>query len=178
MTLAEFEIHQEKEHRLDPAGQTIGILAAVLAVFLAMVTIASHRTHTDGIVLKTEANDQWQHYQSQRIKYHNLELGEDLIMLLGAKNDAVDKALQKYQTEKERYKQEGEKIREEAKEKEQEARHAERQALRFDFGEGLLEIGLVLTSLYFISRKKFFPLFGLVAGIAGIVIAATGLWVA
>jgi hypothetical protein len=175
--VAEIEIHHDKEHRLDPAGQRIGILAALLAVFLAIVTIASHRTHTNGIVLKTEANDQWQYYQSQRIKYHNLELGEDLIMLLGAKNDAVEKALQRYQIEKERYKQQGEKIREEAREMEQKSQHAERQALRFDFGEGLLEIGLVLTSLYFISRKKFFPLFGLVAGIAGIVLAATGLWV-
>jgi hypothetical protein len=175
--VAELEIRHENEHRPDPAGQKIGILAAILAVFLALVTIASHRTHTDGIVLKTEANDQWQYYQSERIKYHNLELGEDLIMLLGAKNDAVEKALQKYQAEKARYKREGEKIQGEAKEKEQEARHAERQALRFDFGEGLLEIGLVLTSLYFISRKKFFPLLGLMAGIVGIVIAATGLLV-
>jgi len=175
--VAELEIHHENAHGSDPSGQRIGILAAILAVFLALVTIASHRTHTDGIVLKTEANDQWQYYQSQRIKYHNLELGEDLIMLLGAKSDAVEKALRKYQAEKERYKQEGERIREEARVKEQEARHAERQAMRFDFGEGLLEIGLVLTSLYFISRKNFFPLFGLVAGIGGIVIAATGLLV-
>ena len=42
-------------------------------------------------------------------------------------------------------------------------------------GEGLLEIGLVLSSLYFISRKKMFPVLGIVAGIAGAAIALTGL---
>ena len=156
MAVAELEIHHDHEHKSDPSGQKIGVLAAILAVFHALVTIASHRAHTDGILLKTEANDQWQYYQSRRIKYHNLELGEDLITLLGAKSDAVEKALQKYQAEKERYKREGEKTQEAAKEEEQEARHVERQALRYDFGEGLLEIGLILTSLYFISRKKFF----------------------
>ena len=30
----------------------------------------------------------------------------------------------------------------------------EHRALRYDFGEGMLEIGLILTSLYFISKKK------------------------
>ena len=104
-----------------------------------------------------------------------VELGEDLIALLGAKNDASGKLLHKYQTEKMRYKQEGEKTQEEAREKKQEAQHAERQALRYDFGEGLLEIGLILTSLFFLSRRKFFPVMGLVTGIAGLVIAVTGL---
>ena len=42
-------------------------------------------------------------------------------------------------------------------------------------GEGLLEIALVLSSLYFISRKKMFPVIGVVAGIAGVAIAVTGL---
>jgi hypothetical protein len=47
--------------------------------------------------------------------------------------------------------------------------------LRFDFGEGLLEIALVLSSLYFISRKMLFPVIGIVAGIAGAVMAASAL---
>ena len=173
--MAELEIHHESEHGADPVGKKVGALAAIVAVFLALVTISSHRSHTESIVLRTEANDHWQYYQSRRIKFHNLELGEDLIGVLGARNDAAEKILERYKTEKERYKQEGEKIQEEAKEKEREARHVERQALRYDFGEGLLEIGLILTSLYFLSRKKFFPVIGLVAGITGLVVAATAL---
>ena len=48
-------------------------------------------------------------------------------------------------------------------------------ALHFDFGEGLLEIGLVLSSLYFIARRKLFPTVGIVAGVTGAVLAAIGL---
>ena len=52
---------------------------------------------------------------------------------------------------------------------------AEHRGLRYDLGEGLLEIALVLSSIYFISRKLMFPWIGLIAGIAGIAIALTGL---
>ena len=41
--MAELEIHTEHEGDKDPVGKKVGILAAVLAVFLAIVTIASHR---------------------------------------------------------------------------------------------------------------------------------------
>ena len=68
------EIHHESEHAIDAIGQSVGILAAVLAVLLAVVSIASHRTHTAAIIHKASANDAWQHYQSTRVKYHNLEL--------------------------------------------------------------------------------------------------------
>ena len=54
---------------------------------------------------------------------------------------------------------------------------AEHRALRYDLGEGLLEIALVLSSLYFISRKQMFPVIGIVAGIAGAALAITGLLV-
>jgi len=49
--------------------------------------------------------------------------------------------------------------------------------MRFDFGEGLLEIALVVTSLYFISHKKMFPVIGVVAGIAGALLALNGVFV-
>ena len=64
-------------------GQKVGVLAAVLAVALAIVTITAHRTHTEAIMRKSAANDAWSHYQSTRVKYHNLELGESLIGVLG-----------------------------------------------------------------------------------------------
>lgn len=173
--MAGLEIHHESEHEIDPTGKRVGLLAALLAVGLSLVTIASHRTHTQAIALKTEANDQWQYYQSKRIKFHNLELGQDLIAALGAKGEAAEKVLARYEKEKERHEKQAEEIQREARKIEAEAGRAERRALRYDFGEGFLEIGLVLTSLYFISRKKFFPLIGIVAGLSGAAIAMTGL---
>ena len=141
--MAELEIHQEHETEHDPTGKKVGVLAAVLAVCLALVTIESHRAHTEGIILKTEANDQWSFYQAKSIKAHTLEVGEDLIALLAPKGDA-------------------------------EAGH---KALRFDFAEGLLEIGLVLSSLYFIARRMLFPIVGALAGLAGVAAGVAGFMV-
>ena len=50
----------------------------------------------------------------------------------------------------------------------------ERRALRFDIGEGLLELGLVLCSLYFLARNVFFPVFGVLSAIAGIALGIPG----
>ena len=172
--MAELEIHHESEGAPDPLGQKVGVLAAVLAVALAIVTIASHRAHTDAVLLKTEANDRWSFYQSKRIKLHSLELGEQLVTLLGAKTPATAKAIDDFRGDQARYEEDSKKVMEEAQNKEGEATRIEQRALRYDVGEGLLEIALVLSSLYFISRKMLFPVIGIVAGIAGAVTAILG----
>jgi hypothetical protein len=171
--MAELEIHHEVEGH-DPKGKTIGVVASVLAVLLAIVTIISHRAHTDAVILKSDANDKWAFYQSKRIKFHNLELGEDLLNAMTARTPVADKTLARYASEKKRYEKDSEKAQESAVETEKEASHIEAKALRYDFGEGLLEIGLVLTSLYFIARSNLFPVIGIISALAGVVIAALG----
>src|SRR5581483_61183 len=175
--MAELEIHHESEHAIDPAGQRVGILAAILAVLLAIVTIASHRTHTAAIIHKANSNDAWQHYQSTRVKYHNLELGENLLAVIGTNNEAAGKMLADYKVQKKKYEKQQDEISAEAQSAQDEAERDEHRALRYDLGEGFLEIALVLSSLFFISRKKMFPVLGVIAGGAGIVLAVTGVFV-
>lgn len=173
--MPELEIHHESEHSFDPTGQMVGVLAAFLAVVLAVVTIASHRSHTASIIHTSQGNDAWAHYQATRVKYHNLELQENLLAVLGTKGSAAEKMLSDTGSEERKYEDRGKEIQAEARRDEELSQADEHRALRFDLGEGLLEIGLVLSSLYFISRKKMFPLMGVTAGVAGAVIAATGL---
>jgi hypothetical protein len=173
--MPELEIHHEGAHghEPDPTGQKVGVLAAVLAVGLAIVTISSHRAHTAAIIHKSTANDEWSHYQATRVKFHNLELGEQLVAVFGVKGDATDKTLAGYTTQKKKYDQQGKDIQGQAEAADSSSEADEKQALRLDIGEGLLEIGLVLSSLYFISKKMMFPVMGVVAGLAGAVIALT-----
>jgi hypothetical protein len=171
--MAELEIHHEGAEKHDPMGQRVGIMAAVLAVLLSIVTIASHRTHTDAIIARSEANDKWQQYQSTRVKFHSLELGEDLVSTFALSHG--EGKLKEYEKGKKKYEERAKDIMGEAREKEHEAEQAEVKALRYDVGEGLLEIALVLSSLYFIAHKKLFPGVGLIAGLAGVLIALTGL---
>jgi hypothetical protein len=172
--MAELEIHHEHEHDADPLGRRVGVMASILAVLLAVVTIASHRTHTAAIIHKSSSNDQWAYYQATRVKLHTTEMGENMVHLLGAKGEGAEKMLAAYEGQKKKYEEQSEKIQAEAKGADETAEADEHRALRYDVGEGLLEIGLVLSSLYFISRKKMFPVLGGIAGIAGAVIAITG----
>jgi hypothetical protein len=174
--MAEIEIHHESEHKIDPMGQKVGVLAAVLAVALALVTISSHRTHTAAIMAKSSANDAWAHYQASRMKYHNLELGESLVKVFGAKGAPADAMLADNETQMAKYDKQAKDIQTEAEGDEHKGEAAEDRALRYDVGEGLLEIALVLSSLYFISRKLMFPVIGIVAGVGGILIALSGLF--
>jgi len=159
----------------DPLGKKVGVQAALLAVALAVCTILSHRAHTESVMEKADANDKWSYYQSTKIKMHTHDLGMDMLVALGAKGEAADKMAEKYKKENEEYKTKSKELQEQATEKDQGAEHAERQAAKFDLGEGLLEIGLVLSSLYFISHKKLFPLIGILAGLTGIALGVMGL---
>jgi len=172
--MAELEIHHESEHAKDPLGQKVGVLAAVLAVALAIVTIASHRTHTEAIMNKSTANDQWAYYQATRIKLHNVELGAQIAALIGQKESAAA-VVAASEGQKQKYEKSSKEIQDGAEKAESLAKAAEDRALRYDIGEGLLEIALVLSSLYFISKKKMFPTMGIIAGLLGAVIAITGL---
>jgi hypothetical protein len=174
--MAELEIHHEG-HENDPTGKKVGVLAAILAVMLAVVTIASHRTHTAAIMHKSTANDDWSYYQANSIKLHNVELGEGLLSVLDVKGPAVEKLRARYEDQRKKYEAQKDAQQEKARKSDESAESDERRALRYDFGEGLLEIGLVLTSLYFVSRKTMFPAMGVIAGLAGAAIAITGLMV-
>ena len=171
--MSEIEIKTEGGES-DPLGQKVGVLAAVLAVCLAVVSIQSHRAHTTAVVERSEANDKWSQYQSNRIKFHSLELGVDLLNGLGLDKPGAEKIIARYETQEKKYEEESKKVKDEATEKEEETRHTEDRALRYDLGEGMLEIGVVMASLYFISRKKLFPVISLIFGVSGIVVAITG----
>lgn len=174
--MAEVEIHTGHHgHDADPYGARVGVLVGLIGIVLAGVTIESHRAHTAAIVHKTEANDQWAFYQAKKIRGHLMDVGATVIDVLGTDATRTQPAKEKLKADSERYAREAEDIQKEAKQREDESKKAERQALRFDLGEGLLELGLVLSSLYFLSKRKFFPVFGVLAALAGTIVGVSGL---
>ncbi|MGO9262039.1 MAG: DUF4337 family protein [Bryobacteraceae bacterium] len=176
--MGKLEIHHEYESgRDDVMGQRVGVLAAVLAVVLAIVTIASHRTHTAAIMHRTTANDAWSYYQAARIKFYVLDVGGNLLAVGSAQGAAADGMRADYEKQKKLFQAEAEQVQSDARKQDALAEIAEARAVRYDVGEGLLEIGLVLTSLYFIARRKMFPAMGVIAGISGSAIAITALMI-
>ena len=117
--MAELEIHHEVEVH-DPYGQRVGVQAAVLAVVLAVVTILSHRAHTTAVLVKAEANDTWQRYQSARVKLHSLEVLQDLTGVLPAK-DHIQAKLPDYVRATAKYEQQSDELQKDAKRQEKQA---------------------------------------------------------
>jgi hypothetical protein len=172
--MAEVEIHTAHHHDGDDFGQAVGILVGIIGILLSVVTILSHREHTAAVVHKTEANDQWAYYQAKKIREHTDEVG--LVVLGALTSDAArpNPAVAKLQQEQDKYASDSTAIQKVAEGRDAESEHSERRALRFDLGEGLLELGLVMSSLYFLSRKRFFVGFGALAAVAGTVLGIMG----
>jgi uncharacterized protein DUF4337 len=167
------EIEVKPEHAADPNTRRVGILVGVVGIFLSVVTIASHRAHTEAVIHRTESNDAWAYYQAKKNREYTSEVALTLLHTLGADASKLSAPVQKLESARAKYGSDAEKIQDDAKAKDDETKVEERRALRFDIGEGFLELGLVLCSLYFLARNSFFPVFGVIAGIAG---TAMGIW--
>jgi hypothetical protein len=170
------ELQENAEHgRENPSLAPISVTMAILAVFVAVVSLLGHRAHTEELLFQNRASDQWAYYQAKNIRRHNYEMGVDLLSMVEFKDKAqADKVREKYQKEAERYTKEQSEIEEQAKDLEKESALAQRKANRFDLGEVFLEIALVISSLSLLSRNRFYWFLGIASGLAGLGVAATG----
>jgi cytochrome c556 len=167
------EIEVKPEHADDPNTRRVGILVGVVGILLSVVTIASHRAHTDAVIHRTESNDLWTYYQAKKIRENTDEVAQSLLQTLSNEPAKIESAMKKLDAARAKYAADAEKLQDDARGKDKETELEERRALFFDIGEGLLELGLVLCSLYFLARKAFFPALGIIAGIAG---TSLGIW--
>ncbi len=170
------ELRENAEHgRENPSLAPISVTMAILAVCVAVVSLLGHRSHTEELLLQNRATDQWSYYQAKNIRRHNYEMGVDLLSMVEFKDKAqADKVREKYQKEAERYTKEQAEIEDQAKDLEKESALQQSKANRFDLGEVFLEIALVISSLALLSRKRFYWFLGIVSGLAGLGVAATG----
>jgi hypothetical protein len=173
--MAEVEIHTEhSEHSADSVAQGVGVAVGVIGIILAVVTIGSHRAHTQAVINRTEENDQWSFYQAKKIREQVLTVGADLARVLSPDETKAQPIVDRYTQQSSRYAEETKDIQAEAQASHERTVREEKRALRLDLGEGFLELGLVLSSLYFLSKRKFFPVIGIIAAVIGTVVGVIG----
>jgi len=168
------EIEVTPEHAADPNTRRVGILVGIVGILLSVITISAHRAHTKAVIYRTEANDEWSYYQAKKIRENTEEVAIALMQGLSpdpAKTEALTHRLDEARA---KHAADAEKIQQEARAADDKTKLEEDRALRLDIGEGLLELGLVLCSLYFLARRIFFPLFGILSSLAGAVLGVTG----
>jgi uncharacterized protein DUF4337 len=81
---------------------------------------------------------------------------------------------EKYAAEAERYDKEKDETSEQAKELEAERDLVGRRGDRYDAGEVILEIALIVCSLTLLTKKKIFWLSGIALGVVGFLVTASG----
>ena len=173
------ELQEHAEHaKENPRLAPVSVTMAILAVLVAVVSLLGHRSHTEEVVLQAKSSDQWAYYQAKNIRRHTDELFTDLTSVQATTDAAaLAKLRDKYSGEANRYKDEQKEIEDKAREMEVEVSIERNRADRFDLGEVFLEIGLVITSITLLSGRRLFWLLGIVLGIIGTGLAATGFFI-
>jgi hypothetical protein len=168
-----------KKHELEenPLILPVSITMSILAVLVASVTLLGHRAHTEELLLQARASDQWAFYQAKNIRRHEDQETADILGLMNPQDkEKAAAAREKYLKEGERYEADKDQISDKAKELENERDLYSRRADRFDGGEGLLEVALVICSITMLTDRRFFWYGGMLIGAAGVILAVTGLF--
>jgi hypothetical protein len=170
------EFSKQMEEGGESGLRTVSLVISVLAVLVAMVTVLGHRTHTEAVLSQTRAADQWNEYQAKKIRQGQIGVAADLLALQPSSNDAaVQKKLGEYKTHMAKWNDDLAEEQHEAQSLETEVNRAERRAARYDLGEAMLEIAVVLSSITLLTKQRHYFLLGLTLGIVGMLIAASAL---
>lgn len=154
----------------------VSLAISILAVFVAMVTVLGHRAHTEAVLLQARASDQWNEYQAKRIRQTQLSVAGDLLALQPGNNaEATQKKLAEYKSHDEKWVEDLKEEQQKARDLESDVALVERRAARYDLGEALLQIAVVLSSITLLTRQRVYFLMGLTLGAAGLLFALTGL---
>ena len=163
--LKEHAEHGAHEETLRPVAFTM----SVLAVLVAIMTVLGHRTHTEAVLQQNRATDQWNEYQAKKIRSYNTGLADDLLSAIPvADKDKAAKISKAWSDHQEKWNEDLKEDQEKAKALEEKVEQAEARANRFDLSEALLEIGLVITSVTLLTRRRAYWYLGVVFSLAGI----------
>jgi hypothetical protein len=169
---------QEFSKQMKEGGEesltSISLAISILAVLVAMVTVLGHRSHTEAVLMQSRAGDQWNLYEAKKIRQDSLEVVVDQMALqptIDAKATAAKIA--EYKAHIAKWTDDLKEEQDKAKDFEAEMRHAEAMALRFDLGEALLQISVVLSSITLFTRRRSFFIGGLTLGLGGLLVAAS-----
>lgn len=162
-------------HEEDPLTLPVAVTLSILAVLVAIATLLGHRGSTEELMLQTKASDQWALFQAKNIRLHEMQSVADVLGTLAPVDKEKAEALrERYLREAERYEKEKDEASEQAKELEKERVLVSRRTDRYEAGEVILEIALIICSLTLLTKKRFFWLSGIVLGLVGVCVALSG----
>jgi hypothetical protein len=180
------ELHEQHEHAAGHESlaeemghgslKPVSFTMSLIAVLVAVVTVLGHRTHTEAVLMQARASDQWNFYQAKKIRQNDTLLAEDMLSVVTVGDKAAaTKILEGYKSHQDKWAADLNDEQTKAHEFEDKVEHAEKKATKFDLGEALLEIGLVVTSITLLTRQRVYWLLGIIFGVGGLLITMQGL---
>ena len=171
------ELQEHAEHGAhDASSKPVAFTMSVLAVLVAVVTVLGHRTHTEAVLNQAKASDQWNFYQAKNIRSTISDRASGLLSVLNATDkDKAQKFAKDWADKQAKWTTDLKEEEEKARGLEEKVEQAEARADRFDLGEALLEIALVISSITLLTKNRLYWLLGLVFGAGGILVSVSGL---
>jgi hypothetical protein len=161
------EVEEHVHHAKDPFDKVVAGTMASVAAMLAIVSVFGQHFNTEKLLKQQQSSDQWSFYQAKNIRRYVAGATVDVLKQQKAESETTEK----YAKDAEKYEKDMEGIKEKAESLEKESGSAGERAESFHMGEVFLEIGIVLSSLAILTKRKGFYYGGSVASAVGIVLA-------
>lgn len=165
-------VHEELEEHVHHAqghhDKLVAGCMAIIAAFLAVVSVLGTRSETEELLLQQQASDQWAYRQAKDIRRYQAQTVADIL----AQMSGDQKAAKRYAGDAKKYGEQTQDIQDKARDLEKERERVSHQTVGFHIGEVFLELAIVLSSLSILAKRK--DLFYAAVGscIVGVAIAA------
>ena len=171
--LQEHAEHAEHEKTLRPVAFTM----SVLAVLVAVTSVLGHRTHTDAVLAQNKESDSWGYFQAHKIRTHTDEQNNKMLGAVAlADKDKAKEVVKDNLKEMDEWKKKLKEEQDQAEGFKAQVEKDEAKADHFDLAEALLEIGLVITSITLLTRRRWYWYMGVVFATGGIAAAVSVLF--
>ena len=125
---------------------------------------------------QAKASDAWNEYQAKKNRAYDTQLVTDLLgVVTVADENGAKKIAKGYSDHQAKWANDLEQEKKVAEGFEEEVKLAEHKADYFDFGEALLEIGLVISSVTLLTKSRIYWVLGMGFSVIGIVATVMGL---
>jgi len=176
-------IEELKEKRENTFTKKVALLTAFFAVLLAICSLGGNNATKEMLLAQQRASDQWSFYQSKVMREHlyGIEKSRIEVQLIERKDAMKPDALKQYQVllgkaaeQEARYAVEKKEIEQEAKKLDLERDINRAKDPYFDYGEVMLQIAIVMSSISIISLSRPIFYFSLIAASMGAILTLNG----
>lgn len=184
MSEVELPNPEELEERKGKAfTRRVALMTAIYAVALAIASLGGNNATKEMMLAQQQSSDLWAFYQAKAIREHQYraqklrleadlaERGTDMKPEARQKFEAL---IAKFSEEEQRYNAEKKDIEKDAKKLEHERDVNRAKDPYFDFGEALLQIAIVMSSIAILSTSRPTFLFSLVLALFGALLTVNG----